>query len=310
MPITPAEREKYIVFIQQQVRELKCLDVSPETIIWHYTTGNGLLGIIESGTLYASQVACLNDSSEIRYGGWLYRQALVDLLAQEQLSPEESDFIDGQIKRNTEALVSRPNVSDSFVTCFSTERDDLSQWRAYGGGENGYAIGFMAGFLFRPDSLLTRVNYDRELHLLMAKRSAEATLTFFREGLVARKGEERLVWGQEFQEAWGPLLARLAPMVKDQGFKSENEVRIIRQFQVDEKGRLTFRQRQSVMAMYLELEYSLPTPSDPKLMPITEIIVGPSRHKDVSALTVAVLLNKMGYTQVPVYQSVIPYQTT
>jgi len=38
----------------------------PELIVWHYTSGPGLISIIESGTLYSTQVSCLNDATEIR----------------------------------------------------------------------------------------------------------------------------------------------------------------------------------------------------------------------------------------------------
>jgi len=39
----------------------------PTCPLYHYTTGNGLIDIIKSGELWCTQVACLNDSSEILY---------------------------------------------------------------------------------------------------------------------------------------------------------------------------------------------------------------------------------------------------
>ena len=47
------------------------------------------------------------------------------------------------LTRLDEAL-SNPGVeiASVFVTCLSERRDDLSQWRAYSGGEGGYAIQF------------------------------------------------------------------------------------------------------------------------------------------------------------------------
>ena len=46
-------------------------------------------------------------------------------------------------------IAKRPTSRDfagegHFVTCFSEVEDDLSQWRGYGGGECGYALGFDA----------------------------------------------------------------------------------------------------------------------------------------------------------------------
>jgi|SRR5271165_4987554 len=39
----------------------------PSGPLYHYTTGNSLIEIIKSGELWATQVACLNDSSELLY---------------------------------------------------------------------------------------------------------------------------------------------------------------------------------------------------------------------------------------------------
>jgi hypothetical protein len=45
------------------------LDAEPApATIYHYTDDNGLKGIIESGTLWCSDVFYLNDPSELRYG--------------------------------------------------------------------------------------------------------------------------------------------------------------------------------------------------------------------------------------------------
>ena len=37
----------------------------PNGAIYHYTNGHGLIKIISSGTLLASQIGCLNDSMEM-----------------------------------------------------------------------------------------------------------------------------------------------------------------------------------------------------------------------------------------------------
>ena len=57
-------------------------------------------------------------------------------------------------------------ASGRFVGCFSEVEDDLGQWRGYGGGECGYAIGFQAHAFFeallaRPDALLVPMNYEK-----------------------------------------------------------------------------------------------------------------------------------------------------
>lgn len=44
--------------------------------IWHYTDADGLIGILESGKVWATQLSCLNDTLEQRYFGELIHRAL------------------------------------------------------------------------------------------------------------------------------------------------------------------------------------------------------------------------------------------
>jgi len=51
MTILPEEMQKYVAFIEEQVKFVKVLEINNQDIIWHYTTGDGLLNIVESGAL-------------------------------------------------------------------------------------------------------------------------------------------------------------------------------------------------------------------------------------------------------------------
>jgi len=48
MPITPDEDKKFVAFIEEQAKALKSLEVAPNEVIWHYTTGDALLSIVNS----------------------------------------------------------------------------------------------------------------------------------------------------------------------------------------------------------------------------------------------------------------------
>ncbi|MDQ6706607.1 MAG: DUF2971 domain-containing protein [Acidobacteriota bacterium] len=150
-------------------------------VLWHYTTGEALLGIIESGSIYATQISCLNDSTELRYFFELFRNALFAIQERDRLASEEGEFLSTFLRQLDGS--DRVNSDSSwFVTCFSTARDDLSQWRAYCGGENGYAIGFdVSGLLNKK--IVTPVSYDVDEHRNTASQLAVATMQFFREGL-------------------------------------------------------------------------------------------------------------------------------
>ena len=140
-------------------------------ILWHYTSGDALLGIIKSHSIWATQLQCLNDNSEYRYPFSLLAEVL-DLRPgrTEVFQENERSFLSYLGKRFREP----PRFyGDCFVTCFSGRADDLSQWRAYGGpqGENGYAIGFDAHALANHaiNCALQRVGY-REQNLRIHMR--------------------------------------------------------------------------------------------------------------------------------------------
>src|SRR5271167_915143 len=186
--ITPEEMQKYSAFIEEQVKFLKVLEFNNQDVIWHYTTGDALLSVVETGTLYATQVSCLNDSTEIRYGAKLLRDAFMNIQTD---ATEEKLLLERIIKATVEEPAAPTNLPSAwFVTCFSQEKDDLSQWRAYSGGENGYAIAFLAVGLFNRGSIVARVNYDEEQHKQVAENVANATMLFFKEGLCARSTGE------------------------------------------------------------------------------------------------------------------------
>src|ERR1700723_398094 len=137
--------------------------------LYHYTTGEGLVGILSSKQLWCTQISCLNDTTEFTYAIEEF-QKLVRTRLTEQHHPIQELFL-----RGLEQYLSAPDAERSqfFVTCFSEREDDLSQWRAYSGGEGGYAIQFDRIKLFLSElprhpsdaaQILMRVQYNTEPH--------------------------------------------------------------------------------------------------------------------------------------------------
>ena len=154
-------------------------DFQPDQIVWHYTNGAGFLGILQSATLYATQVASLNDVRETKYATDLYKDAVKGLLKEKADDPDAVTFLNAVLEFVKEEPDSPTHgTSKFFVTCFSADEDDVTQWDRYG-GDNGYAIGFYARGLWRePNSQLYRVVYDRDKQTAAAKKITEATLSF------------------------------------------------------------------------------------------------------------------------------------
>jgi hypothetical protein len=243
----------------------------------------------------------LNDWNETKYATDLFKVATQRLIEEKK----DDETARGFLHRVLEYVKEDPTgpthgTSKFFVACFSAEEDDLPQWDRYG-KDNGYAIGFYARGLWRePNSRLYRVVYDRAYQEKAVKEIAEATLAFYLEGLQGERLREPEKWAEEFFAAWDEWIYRLAPLAKDQKWKSEYEFRLVHELKVQEFSEVRFRQRKTMLARYLPLT----TPSWVKrrtpLLPIAKIIVGPGNHPAFTRVSIALLLDQMGYVNVPI----------
>lgn len=309
MPVHQEDFRAYDEFLTKQLEVLGSFFKEDKTL-WHYTTGAGLQGILESGTIYATQVACLNDSTEIRYASSLFRKALISLLPKYAGDALVESGLQEYVKL-IEEEPNHPNHAPSlfFVSCFSEVEDDLSQWRSYSDGENGYAIGLSAARMWVDgNSLLVRVNYDAKLHEQVAASAAEKTVEFFQDGLKKNRAATPEEWKKEFFQVWDPRISRLAPMVKDPAFAAEKECRVVHELQVGELKNMRFVQKTTLMSRHLPLSFPNGGEAWVPRLPIVKVLVGPCRHKEITRISVDTLLRKMGYGTGLVFSSKSPFQ--
>lgn len=126
---------------------MRKVDMEERPLQWHYTSTAGLLGILASSSLWASHVATLNDSTEIRFGMDLVRSRLPTRLEDVQVW---ADLARARIDADVPAAVTgmlglvEGSLMDGglYVFCASLSGDSLSQWRGYGGNStSGFAVG-------------------------------------------------------------------------------------------------------------------------------------------------------------------------
>ena len=111
---------------------------------WHYTNTSGLLGIFDSGRLWASSLRSLNDMSEGEHGLEVVRSAWKAI--KDTALPEGSfECISNALDEDAMAEV-RKSV---FLISASTDPDSLNQWMHYSGSE-GFAIGLGLDAVWGP----------------------------------------------------------------------------------------------------------------------------------------------------------------
>jgi len=93
MHVTLEESEKYRRFVSDIAMEIGVFDFKSDDILWHYTNGSGFLGILQSGMIYATQVSCLNDTTETKYAQDIYKKAVTELIKEREGDTEAVTFL-------------------------------------------------------------------------------------------------------------------------------------------------------------------------------------------------------------------------
>ena len=109
----------------------------PDNLLFHYTDATGLIGIVQTQQLWATNALHLNDSSG-------FVDAMERLIEHTNRQMNASTVFAqhwGELHEEWETKGKR--IADNiFVVSFSTEGNQLSQWRAYCPEGNGYSLGF------------------------------------------------------------------------------------------------------------------------------------------------------------------------
>lgn len=124
--------------------------MSDENLVWHYTTVEGLIGMLTRHELWASSVSFMNDPQEDRYAMDVMDKAF-------ELLPRS---LGTSARSRHDDLRSRDQwrgYSDRFVACACRNGDLLEMWRSYGPDsvEGTFAVGLEASAplgLFVPDN--------------------------------------------------------------------------------------------------------------------------------------------------------------
>jgi len=100
--------------------------------VYHYTTVDGLKGIVATGSLFATEITFLNDSSELAYANQHIRK---------YAASADSSHLGRLLLTELNETLDAGRV-DLYVSCFCDSGDLLSQWRAYAAQGAGYALEF------------------------------------------------------------------------------------------------------------------------------------------------------------------------
>jgi hypothetical protein len=310
-PELQAALDRFYSWCQAQLAEEEIRDRVVEPL-YQYTTAAGLQGILESESMWFTDYRHLNDPSEVRHGMARAHEVF-------QAAQEGADGRAGLFLRCAADLFSHDNVAtfDFFIACFSSARDDLGQWRAYGDNGRGFAIGF-APEMFTPKppepglppekhSFVGRVRYKPEEIMERSRRAiAQAADLFLATADKNRELMRDKAVGVPFMRELGGLLIAEqlvwhALTSKHHAYENEREVRVLMMGSgsVLEPSTKTRMRGSAEFVPYIALAWPVREPGN-----IVEVVAGPAATAQVAER----LLATSGLPDVAVNPSAVPYR--
>jgi hypothetical protein len=242
---------------------------------------DGLIGIIDTGELWASNASFLNDRRELIHG----LEASVD--AVQKLASKAYQSWKPVLDEAVSAL-SHGKIPDTYVLCFCSHKDALSQWRGYGGGEQS------VGLIFDRVELSKRLRRDKARLMKVIYGSittADKMTTELKRELDDFDTMEAIIGGAatERQKDAVSILSRLIPQFKHIGFADEREWRYVVQRSGDQTD-VCFRRKGNVVVPYIKL-----AKSGRDKLPLLEVIVGPGRDPELTTKSLKLYLKSKCY---------------
>ena len=302
--MSPPRRRSEEIFALPNVRSYEQL--RKDTNLWptrlfHYTSAQGLHGIISGTELWATDVRFLNDAREFDHGLDLARAVVEGVVLtdiEEQLRSEIRNFL---------ALPSRSDLglgSERWaVFALSEEGDLLSQWRAYCPADGGYALGF--------DPLRLRQTGAHFVFGLCPCLYDETTQRDILEGYVYRQMEEFTrhygtglgVAEHHRTQLWYNIL-RSCVLFKHSGFREEAEWRLMG---IPEHLPMPWSYRPDTRML---IPYApLHIPFEAERHPLVEVIIGPTAKPSLAEASLRGFLNINDLPQVTIRHSLVPVRT-
>ncbi len=270
----------------------------PLRTLFHYTSQEGLLGILRTKTLRASSIQYMNDAAEFSYALEVVRSTLDNALKYER--GPFNDFYGTVLDK----LQTIRHIS-VFAFSLSEEGDLLSQWRGYCPNGIGYSVGFehndLAESMQRQGFRLIKCVYGPSQHQKIINEIGERAIdrlggTFGSPDRPARLAET----AQVFVDG----LVQIGPAMKHPSFREEREWRLVSSPIQATHPNVRFRPGKSMIIPYYEFELDKANGQ----VSLSKIYVGPNPHMYLSIRSVVDALNASGVRWGSVIRSSLPYR--
>lgn len=260
------------------------------SLMHHYTSPGGLLGVLSEESLYFTNSNFLNDSTELRY---IYD--VIEMAVDEKRGKYSSKFTN--FVMNQRQLFADEydeyRKSNYYICSFSTASDALGLWNYFSKRKDraGYNVTFdsqrLLETLANPEGKYTfkvgRVVYDVDEQVKMLD-----DVLIVLDLLVEEANP------QECKAMIGDTLAELVyyygPYFKHPAFKNEEECRLVCRLRADAAEEYEVREQQGLFVPYLEIPFAKDS--------VKAVTISPYVKSELKEFSVHALLDKYGYESV------------
>ena len=291
--------------IERLTRELYA--DTPQGVLYHYTTFTGLLGIVRSRTIWASDIRYMNDSAELRHTADLIGTEIRERINGGHPHPHLlSQFVDWVSHRIT-------NGHLLFGASFRSHGNLLSQWRGYSVPGKGVSLGFCPEYILRCAErqrfMTGRCIYEPARQRMLIRQVVDAVVAHAAslDAAGAPSVQERTALFRRAFEQIETDLLRIAAILKLPSFREEKEWRLVSPVIAnDADAPILFREGHAMLVPYIEFDLSL----DGRPLTLDHLFLGPTANIGISMNSLSMFLEKNGirpkrgidYCQIPFRQ--------
>ncbi|MEW8436923.1 MAG: DUF2971 domain-containing protein [Candidatus Thiodiazotropha taylori] len=261
----------------------KIYSTQPTKPLFHYTTLQGLTGIVESSKLWATNVFYLNDASEVKHAASLLKLAIDKKL---QSKNDNKELLTQLSSWLTSSHIERHQF---FVSSFTEQSNLLSQWRGYSKLGQGVSIGLSHELMIyacaEQDFTIVKCIYEKEEKENIIREFLNRVLREAQE-MGPNKNTSQRHPSQSYYdifEMFEAAFLEIASSLKHPSFKEEEEWRFISPLITDlTDSRIKYRVANSTLIPYME--FHLPKEADHLLF--HEVVIGPTQSMNLSMMSI------------------------
>lgn len=255
-----------------------------EDTLFHYTTVEGLKGILTNHCLWASKTRYLNDAVEFNHGTDL-ALACVRTLRDDASKSKRAKDAAVLLRR---VLDEESNFSGVFATCLCVAGDVLSQWRGYGNRGCGVSIGLCREALAAlPGVTMNGVCYSRQQQEKIILDYIDSIIKKYCESC----GDDDTPYpaiDEALKAAFTKGISGLASFLKHPNFFEEQEVRLVADPPAH-TGDIQFRSRGDLLIPFVTIDLGEALEAT-----IKSITIGPHSRGPLLAASIAEFLKSRG----------------